>query len=175
MNQQPENPASPVSQPPSASLDVLLGDLRSLIGTTRGRMAQAINSEPVMLHWHVGERIRRDILGGGRAEYGQRVVSTPAASRTQEYGKNFSAKSLLRMIQFAERFSDAQIVATLSRELGWSHFRELLPLKDDLQRDFYAEMCRVERWSARRFHASPMKSSVRNWLCCGPKIASLPA
>jgi predicted nuclease of restriction endonuclease-like (RecB) superfamily len=54
------------------------------------------------------------------------------------------------MIQFAEVFSDEQIVATLSRQLGWSHFVEILPLKNDLRRDFYAEMCRVEQWSARQ-------------------------
>ena len=33
--------------------------------------------------------------------------------------------------------------------MGWSHFVELLPLKDQLRRDFYAEMCRIERWSVR--------------------------
>jgi len=53
------------------------------------------------------------------------------------------------MVQFAEVFPDERIVATLSRQLGWSHFVELLPLNQHLQRDFYAEMCRVERWSVR--------------------------
>ena len=53
------------------------------------------------------------------------------------------------MIQFAEVFADAQIVATLSRELSWSHFIEILPLKQPLEREFYAEMCRIERWSVR--------------------------
>ena len=42
-----------------------------------------------------------------------------------------------------------QIVATMSQQLSWSHFRELLPLEKPRQRDFYAEMCRVERWSVR--------------------------
>ena len=40
-----------------------------------------------------------------------------------------------------------EIVATLSRQLSWSHFRELLPLKRPSQREFYAEMCRIEGWS----------------------------
>jgi len=53
------------------------------------------------------------------------------------------------MMQFAEAFPDGEIVATLSRQLSWSHFIELLPLKRDLQREFYAELCRVERWSVR--------------------------
>jgi hypothetical protein len=43
-----------------------------------------------------------------------------------------------------------QIVATLSQQSTWSHVVELLPLKDSLQRDFYAEMCRLENWSVRQ-------------------------
>jgi len=52
------------------------------------------------------------------------------------------------MIQFSEVFPE-EIVVTLLRQLSWSHFLVLVPLKDPLQREFYAEMCRVERWSVR--------------------------
>jgi predicted nuclease of restriction endonuclease-like (RecB) superfamily len=57
------------------------------------------------------------------------------------------------MIKFSEQFPDWGIVSTLSRQLGWSHFKEMLYFKDELQRDFYAEMCRVERWSVRTLRA----------------------
>src|SRR6266446_1037159 len=53
------------------------------------------------------------------------------------------------MAEFAEAFPDGKILSTLSRELGWWHFVELPPLKKPLQRDFYAEMCRIEQWSVR--------------------------
>ncbi len=53
------------------------------------------------------------------------------------------------MVRFAEVFPDERIAQTLSAQLSWSHFVELLPLDDPLKRDFYAEMCRVERWSTR--------------------------
>jgi predicted nuclease of restriction endonuclease-like (RecB) superfamily len=53
------------------------------------------------------------------------------------------------MVQFAEAFPDEQIVATLLRRMSWSHFQELLPLKQPLQREFYAEMCRIKGWSVR--------------------------
>lgn len=66
-----------------------------------------------------------------------------------EFGRGFSWPNLSRMMALAEAFPEQQIVVTLSRELGWSHFVELLPLKKPLQRDFYAEMCRLERWSVR--------------------------
>lgn len=57
------------------------------------------------------------------------------------------------MVQFSEIFPDKNIVATLSRQLSWSHFVALIPLKDSLQRDFYTEMCRIERWSVRLLKA----------------------
>ena len=53
------------------------------------------------------------------------------------------------MMTFAEVFPDREIVATLSQQSSWSHFVELLGLKDAVQREFYAEICRVERWSVR--------------------------
>jgi hypothetical protein len=53
------------------------------------------------------------------------------------------------MVQFSEAFPDPEIVAALRRQLGWAHFKLLIPLKDALQRDFYAEMCRIEGWSTR--------------------------
>nr|QNO47710.1 hypothetical protein LDJELIEA_00008 [Methanosarcinales archaeon ANME-2c ERB4] len=53
------------------------------------------------------------------------------------------------MIQFAEVSPDQQIVVSLTRQLSWTHFVALISMKDPLQREFYAEMCRVERWSVR--------------------------
>jgi hypothetical protein len=45
---------------------------------------------------------------------------------------------------------DSQIVAALSQQLGWTRFARLLPIEDRLKRDFYAEICRAERWSVRK-------------------------
>jgi predicted nuclease of restriction endonuclease-like (RecB) superfamily len=66
-----------------------------------------------------------------------------------EFGNGYSVPNLSRMLRFAEVFPDRAVVEALSRHLGWSHFVEIIPLTNDLQRDFYAEMCRVERWSVR--------------------------
>ena len=53
------------------------------------------------------------------------------------------------MIRFAEAFPDLLIVSSLLRQLSWTHFLAIIYQKDPLQREFYAEMCRVERWSTR--------------------------
>lgn len=66
-----------------------------------------------------------------------------------EFGSGYSYAEIARMVQFCNVFPDEAIVATLSQQLSWSHFHALLPLKDPLARDFYAEMCRIERWNVR--------------------------
>lgn len=76
-------------------------------------------------------------------------MQTLSAKLIKEYGKGFTRDSLFRMMQFAEVFPDIEIVASLTRQLSWTHFVEILPLKDQLKRDFYAEMSRVERWAVR--------------------------
>jgi predicted nuclease of restriction endonuclease-like (RecB) superfamily len=53
------------------------------------------------------------------------------------------------MMQFADIFPDEQIVASLIRQLSWTHIIALIPLKEPLQREFYAEMCRIEKWSVK--------------------------
>ncbi|MEO8058948.1 MAG: DUF1016 N-terminal domain-containing protein [Burkholderiales bacterium] len=64
-------------------------------------------------------------------------------------GTSFGEKNLHRTIQFAEVLPKEQIVVSLIRELSWTHFVALLLLKAPLQREFYVEMCRAERWSVR--------------------------
>ena len=128
---------------------VLLTDLRLLIEQARSRVAQAINSELVLLYWRVGRRINQDVLKGRRAEYGKEIVATVSQQLTEEFGQGFTKSSLTRMCQLAEYFPDVGVVSSLSTQLSWSHFVEILPLKDQLRRDFYAEMSRIERWSVR--------------------------
>lgn len=131
----------------------ILTDIRRLIESARDRVASYANAELTMLYWRIGERIRREILRGKRAAYGEEIVSTVSKQLVPSYGKGFEGKNLWRMIQFSEVFPKKKIVATLSRQLSWSHFIEVLPVKDPLAREFYAEMCRVERWSVRILRA----------------------
>ena len=127
----------------------LLGDIRHLIEAAREQTARAVNSTLVIMYWQIGKRIREDVLQNERAEYGKEILQTLSAKLVEDYGRGFSPRNLANMTLFAEVFPDEQIVATLSRQLGWSHFVELIPLEDPLKRNFYAEMCRVERWSVR--------------------------
>ena len=127
----------------------LVRDVRQMIDEVRTSVAVAVNAGLTMLYWRIGRRINQEFLKDGRAQYGEEIVSTLSRQLAVEYGRGFSAKNLRHMIRFAEVFADEAIVSTLWRQLSWSHFKEIIYQKDALQRDFYAEMCRVERWSVR--------------------------
>ena len=129
--------------------DDLLGELRGLIDAARQQVAQTVNATLTLLYWRVGQRIRREVLNDGRAEYGEQIVSTLSTQLVREYGQSFGLRSLRRMVQFAEVFPEEQLVVSLAQTLSWSHFIEILPLKQPLERAYYAELCRVERWSVR--------------------------
>jgi predicted nuclease of restriction endonuclease-like (RecB) superfamily len=101
-----------------------------------------------MMYWHIGERVNREILGNQRAEYGKQIVASVARQLQEDFGtKGFEKSSITRMMKFAMLFPDEQIVARAAQQLSWSHFVEVLPLKDDLQRVFYITMAASERWS----------------------------
>ncbi|MBS0272645.1 MAG: DUF1016 family protein [Proteobacteria bacterium] len=127
----------------------LIKDLRKIIEKAQQAIASTVNAGLTLLYWHVGNRIRMEILQEERAGYGKEIVVTLSRQLVIDYGNGFTDKNLRRMIQFSEVFPDEQIVVSLIRQLSWSHFVALIPLKKDLQRDFYAEMCRIEHWNVR--------------------------
>src|SRR5688572_23804527 len=77
------------------------------------------------------------------------IVSALSAQLEEEFGRGFTKRNLFNMLRFAEVFPDRKIVHALGAQLGWTHFRQIIYLDDELKRDFYAEMCRIERWSTR--------------------------
>lgn len=128
-----------------------IGEIRKLIEESRRNVAIAVNSAMSMLYWHIGKRIHEEVLRNERAEYGKQIIATLCNALTQEYGTAFSEKNIRRMMQFARVFPDSQIVVSLIRELSWTHILAVLPIDDPLKREFYIEMCKVERWSVRTF------------------------
>ena len=124
-------------------------EVKELILESRSQVTVAVNATLTLLYWQIGKRINEEVLKGKRAEYGKQIVSTLSGQLSMEFGKGFAEKNMRRMMQFAIVFEDHGIVATLLRQLSWSHFTLLIPIKDKLQRNFYAEMCRLEKWSVR--------------------------
>ncbi len=118
----------------------LLNDIISLIDNTKFNVASQANSALTMLFWHIGKRILVHELNHKRAEYGKQIIVTLSRQLVSNYGKNYEEKNLRRMIQFAEKYPNAENVVTLSRHLSWSHFLTLIPIKNESARDFYGKL-----------------------------------
>lgn len=132
-----------------ATYTPLVEDISLLVATAKQRAAAVINNEITLLYWQVGNRIRQEVLGGERADYGKQVIATLATELTAQYGKGWSKRNLAQMVKFAEVFTDANIVQTLSAQLTWSHFVILSAIDDPIKRDFYTTITIQERWSTR--------------------------
>lgn len=131
--------------------NLLMQDLRQIIEQARRHVAATANYALTTMYWHIGERINREVLGNQRAEYGKQIVAAVSRQLQTEYGeKEFDKSALSRMMKFAKLFPDFQIIATVSQQLSWSHFVEVMPLKDALQREFYLTLAASERWSMRQ-------------------------
>ena len=128
---------------------VLFSEIRSLVKEAKQQATVAVNATLTHLYWQIGQRIHQEVLGGERAEYGKQIISTLAKELTQEFGRGWSSRNVAYMLQFYETFPQLEIEHTLSAQLSWSHFKQLITMNDPLQREFYAQMCRIERWSVR--------------------------
>jgi predicted nuclease of restriction endonuclease-like (RecB) superfamily len=146
-------PSRQSQAPDSAHVTSLVRDLGALIDGARKQVAVAANAALTTLYWQIGNSVRTQVLEGRRAEYGGEIVAAVGRQLEVRYGRGFGEKNLRRMVQFASVFPESAIVATLQRQLGWSHFKLIIPLKEPLKREFYAEMCRIETWSTRQLAA----------------------
>lgn len=129
--------------------DNITQDIVTLIQSAKGHVAREYNSTQVYLSWFIGKRIEEELLQHKRADYGEKLIESIAKTLSQQYGAGYTRSSIFRMIKFYRYFLDERIVSTLSRQLSWSHFILICTMEDELKRTFYAEMCRVQKWSVR--------------------------
>ena len=125
----------------------LFNDIRQMIEEAKKAVGRVVNAGMTVLYWNIGKRINNEILQNNRSEYGEKILPTLSAKLVAEYGKKFEDKKLRRMVQFSKKFPEQEIVVTLSRQLSWSHFMGITPTRSEIQREFYIQMCRNEKWS----------------------------
>jgi len=128
--------------------NILFEQIKNLIEQTKNNVAIAVNSSLTMMYWHIGKLINDEILQNKRAEYGKEIVATVSQQLIKQYGKGYSYSALTRMMKFAKNI-DEKNIATLSQQLSWSHFKELIVLEDTLKIEFYAQMTIAQNWGVR--------------------------
>ena len=133
-----------LSAPPAGFEDVL-----RLIDAAHGRAVAAVNRELIDLYWSIGEHISRKIAADGWGHGTVQALAEYIRTR-QPNARGFSASNLWRMMQFYETYRDSPKLATVLRELSWSHNLAILSRsKREEEREFYLRQAARERWSFR--------------------------
>ncbi len=129
---------------------ILFTDLAQIIEHGKSQLTKQVNSILTLTYWHIGKKINEHILENKRAEYGEKVVADVSKQLEMQYGRSYTLRNVRRMMQFADVFSDIQIVTSLMTQLSWTHFIELFPLKTIEARMYYAQKIATEQWSVRQ-------------------------
>ncbi len=128
---------------------VLYDRIAAIIENRKTRIESHVNAELTLTYWEIGRFINSVILDGDRGKYGKQILATLSPKLVLHYGKGFAETNLYRMARFAEAFNDADILATLSPKLSWSHIVELLPLKTQEARLYYASDAAERKYGVR--------------------------
>ncbi|NJM49385.1 MAG: DUF1016 domain-containing protein [Alkalinema sp. RU_4_3] len=104
--------------------------IKQIIETSRAQAMMQVNQGLVLAYWSIGKFIKVEVLQNERSQYGESKIKQLGVRLTQEYGQGFSYSSLTRMAKLYMYLPDQEKVATLSQQLSWSHFVELIRVED---------------------------------------------
>jgi predicted nuclease of restriction endonuclease-like (RecB) superfamily len=138
------------------SFSSLIKQIRMLVKGARENIAQNINKEILQTYWQVGKHIvEYEQKGKIKAEYGKQLLINLSKELSLELGKGFSRSNLVYMRLLYTKYPKS---VTLSHQLSWTHYYELLKIDNDLERNFYEQQAIKEKWSIRELRRN--KSSV---------------
>lgn len=123
----------------------------------RDKAAIAVNTELLEANWQTGRYIVEfEQKGNVKAEYGKQLLTNLAKDLTRLRGKGYSRSNLFNMRLFYVRF---QKIQTVSGQLSWSHYLELLKCDDPMEMQFYMKECINQGWKVRELKRQ-IKSSL---------------
>lgn len=122
----------------------------NIIEQSKRTIAVYLNSEVSMTYWKIGKYIAGELDAIGEEKYGSKIVATLSHQLSDRYGKGYTRTAIIRMVKVAREYPDEQIAATLSHQLTWSHFVELIAISDPTKRLFYQQMSILYHWSVRQ-------------------------
>jgi len=146
-------------------------DIRNKIIVAREKMFKHIDSTMTEVYWYVGKITYELSENSTKASYGKKIIDALSIKLINEFGSGFSSVSIRRMRRFYEMYP---IWSTVSTELSWAHFQELIKIDRKEERDFYEAESIKSNWGCRelrrqintklydRYLISPDKNMIIN-------------
>ena len=130
------------------------------------------NQTLVTFYWTIGKLIVEAQGGGKNAKYGNELIKKWSIKLTKLYGKGYNYTNLSRFRQFYLTFPN---IAPAGQYLTWSHYRELLPIKDENKRNYYINLCIKNNLSKRDLVKEIKSNSYERLIDKPDKIEIIPS
>ncbi len=95
------------------------------------------NSSTLLTYWNIGKLIVEAHGGEKRAKYGDNLINEWGKKLSEKYGKNYGKSNLNKMRKFYITFP---IVDALRPQLTWTHYRLILPIKNENELNYYINL-----------------------------------
>jgi predicted nuclease of restriction endonuclease-like (RecB) superfamily len=125
----------------------LITNIGDILEQGRQQAVISVNSILVKTYWQIGKEIvKYEQKGKEKAEYGSKLLDNLSTDLKIKYGKGFSRRNVLDMRRFYLTYKNWQ---TVSANLSWSHYVQLIGIDTEEERTFYEKQCILEGWSTR--------------------------
>ncbi|HPS29702.1 MAG TPA: PDDEXK nuclease domain-containing protein [bacterium] len=140
----------------------LLNELKSILSKGQAKAYKAVDNIKVQTYWQIGERIVRDeIENKERADYGKHLVNQISLDL------DINKRELYRIIRFFRLY---EIVATVSPQLSWNHYKELVDIENNKERMFYQNNAVNKYWSVRELRLQVKNDLFKNAILIEEKL-----
>ena len=148
--------------------DTLITEITAVLETARNNVARQVNNELLNAYWNIGRIIVEYEQSSGLNDVTARsLILELSKTLSTKLGKGFSRSNLFNMRNFYLNYPDVQ---TVSGQLSWSHYCELLLLSDVSKRRFYEKETINSKWSVREMKRQISTSLFERLLLSDGKI-----
>lgn len=147
--------------------DTMIQEITKLVNQVKSNLASEINKSVIYVYWNIGRIIvSNENEHNNRMEYGKEVLKGLSNELTKYLGKGYSYTSLKYMRLFYKTYPDYD---KISEKLTWTHYCELIIIKDKDKRNFYEKECINAHWSVRELKRQLDTSLFERLLLSGGK------
>lgn len=125
----------------------MVNEITELVNEVKYKLSKEINNTIVYVYWNIGRIIvSNENEYNNRLEYGKEVLKGLSKELTKYLGKGYSYTNLKYMRIFYKTYPNFD---NISFDLTWTHYNQLIIIKDEAKRNFYEKECINSHWSVR--------------------------
>ena len=156
---------------------LFFAEIAAILQEARKTAYKTVNALMVQTNWQIGKRIvEQEQKGKSRADYGDYLIVNLSRFLTDTLGKGFSEANIRNFRQFYICFPNGFQFATRRvanpENLSWSHWRLLMRLDNDVERDYYIAETSEQNWNVKTLERNIRSGYYRRLLSTQKNAAS---